>query len=776
MTAWGYNHWGQTTVPANLNRVIAISAGYYYSLALKEDGTAVVWGRDTEGEGRVPASLSGVVSIAAGNFHNVALKTDGTVVAWGRNRYGESAAPPMLSGVVAIAAGGFHSLALKGDGTIVGWGNNDYGQSTAPQELGAVSLIAAGGNHNLASAGDRAPFLVRQPTNQMVAVGTTFTISVGSGGTTPLHYQWWKDDAELPGQTNSTLSIPSTQFADAGGYRVVVTNLAGAATSQVARLTVGYSLTVQFSGGGSVSVSPNETIFEPGSSVTLTAIPARPDLYLSWAGDAMGSQNPLTLTMDTNKTVVATFRPGYTLQVLANGFGTVTVTPLKQQYAPGEVVQLVATPERWRAFSHWQDGVTANPRSVTVQFSATFIATFVTPVPLETLEFDGVSRLAPAGMPAVFVEGRFMVESSVSVRRSAMVSILTTFERGTLLFTLDGSDPDVSSAYYDAPFAVRKPVTLRAVAYNADFTQSAEADPVRVIILPTLNASTAGGGTVAIDPPSGVYLSDGTATVTATPEPGWTFLHWLGDATGPQPTAGIPMSRNKCVQAVFGAALGNTIVGSGSVVRNPAAALYPYGTTVRFTAVPQPGSYFALWGNSATGTNNPLMFTVTNPDETVTAVFAALPANQHALTVVASGFGAVTTSPRGNRFANGANVTLRALADPGQDFLGWSGDANGTNNPLVVAMNRSRVVTAHFTKRPRLAPLLCEGVPNAEAFQLLLTGEFGAPFSIEAAADLAPATLQWERLATLTNPFGSVQFNDPAATNLPRRFYRAWAP
>jgi hypothetical protein len=299
---------------------------------------------------------------------------------------------------------------------------------------------------------------------------------------------------------------------------------------------------------------------------------------------------------------------------------------------------------------------------------------------------------------------------------------------------------------------------------------------VYVIILPTLNASTAGGGTVAIDPPSGAYLSDGTATVTATPAPGWTFLHWLGDTAGTQPTTGIPMTRNKCVQAVFGAALGNTIVGGGSVVRSPAAELYPYGTTVRFTAVPLAGSYFALWGNAATGTNNPLMFTVTNPDETVTAVFAALPANQHALTVVADGLGTVTSSPRGNRFASGTNVTLRALAEPGQDFLGWSGDANSTNNPLVMAMNRSRVVTAHFTKRPRLESLLCEGVPNAEVFQFLLTGEFGASYSIEAATDLAPATPQWESLATLTNTFGSVQFNDPDATNLPRRFYRAMAP
>ena len=166
-------------------------------------------------------------------------------------------------------------------------------------------------------------------------------------------------------------------------------------------------------------------------------------------------------------------------------------------------------------------------------------------------------------------------------------------------------------------------------------------DPVEIVILPTLSAATAGGGSVAVDPPAGAWSSNGTAVVTATPAPGWTFLQWLGDATGTNPAATVSVSRNRCVQAVFGAGLGHTVVGSGSVARSPAVALYPYGTAVRLTAVPAAGNYFALWGNAASGTNNPLTFTVTNANATVTAVFAALPANQHAVAVVADGFGRV---------------------------------------------------------------------------------------------------------------------------------------
>ena len=320
---------------------------------------------------------------------------------------------------------------------------------------------------------------------------------------------------------------------------------------------------------------------------------------------------------------------------------------------------------------------------------------------------------------------------------------------------------------------MRQSATLRAIAYNADFTQSVQSDPVEIVILPTLSATTAGGGSVAVDPPAGAYHSNGT--VTATSAPGWMFLQWLGDATGTNSAATVDMSRKRCVEAVFGTALSNTVAGSGTLFRRPQGTLYPYGTTVRLTPWPAAGNYFALWGNAASGTNQPLDFTVTSANPTVTAVFAALPANQHALTVLAEGFGQVSASPRANRYGTGANVSLTATPDAGQSFLGWSGDAGGTANPLTVTMNQSRVITANFTKRPRLEAVLCGGVANGEEFQLLLTGEFGAGYVIEATTSFAPppAVSIWTPVATVTNSLGSVQFNDPFVTNRTQRFYRA---
>ena len=101
--------------------------------------------------------------------------------------------------------------------------------------------------------------------------------------------------------------------------------------------------------------------------------------------------------------------------------------------------------------------------------------------------------------------------------------------------------------------------------------------PVQVAVFPKLTIQVAGGGTVAVDPPEGPYAPGSLATVTATPSPGWTFLQWLGDATGTNPAATLSMSQDRCVQAVFGTSIMTNVIGGGSIHVYPQAPLYPHG-------------------------------------------------------------------------------------------------------------------------------------------------------------------------------------------------------
>ena len=410
-------------------------------------------------------------------------------------------------------------------------------------------------------------------------------------------------------------------------------------------------------------------------------------------------------------------------------------------------------------------GIFTRTASVIVTNSGVNVVSATTP--LEAWNYSGAQLLAPVGTPAVFADGQIVLSSNVVKRGAVQMSLQTSFAGGTIFYSLDGSDPRSNPTLYTGPFMAGNSGLLRAVAYNSSFSASVEMDGVQVTILPSLTVNTAGGGTVSVAPPSGPYFSNSVAQLTAEPASGCTFLQWLGDASGVNPITTITMTRNKYVEAIFGTPVGIATIGAGSVLADPSVPLYPFGTTVKFTALPQSGNYLAFWGGA--GTDNPLNLVVSAPNPSVTAVFMPLEVDQFALTVIENGKGHVTVNPYENYYTNGQPVSLTAVPDAGQDFINWSGDATGTQNPLLVGMTQSRVISANFTTRPKLrvgTPL--EGLVE-DGFRLTLTGEFGAQYQILGSTNL----LDWTHAGTVTNTYGTSQLTDSAATNSPFRFYRA---
>ena len=70
-----------------------------------------------------------------------------------------------------------------------------------------------------------------------------------------------------------------------------------------------YSLQI-FSNNGNVFRDVTASSYAAGTQVTLTAQANAGYHFSSWSGDATGTQNPLVLTMDSNKSVTATFATG----------------------------------------------------------------------------------------------------------------------------------------------------------------------------------------------------------------------------------------------------------------------------------------------------------------------------------------------------------------------------------------------------------------------------------------------------------------------------------
>lgn len=109
------------------------------------------------------------------------------------------------------------------------------------------------------SGPEEPPQILTPPRSQTVAEGDAVTFSVVASGTPPLSYQWQRNQTDLPGAVQAILTLPSVSVADAGAYRVIVSNALGVAVSDEAVLTV----TPAGSGGVVTNIAHLRTRVDP---------------------------------------------------------------------------------------------------------------------------------------------------------------------------------------------------------------------------------------------------------------------------------------------------------------------------------------------------------------------------------------------------------------------------------------------------------------------------------------------------------------------------------
>ena len=192
-----------TPVKANISNVVQISGGAFFSLFLKNDGTAWASGANyigQLGDGTTTAksspvkitSITGVRAVAAGFDHSVFIKNDGTAYTCGINVCGELADGtttekhiptyiPTLSGIIAVDAGSDHNIYLKNDGTVYGSGINEEGElgdgsgierhGIYKTNITGVSAISAGDYFSLFNKSD----------NTVWGSGTNTQYQLGNG-------------------------------------------------------------------------------------------------------------------------------------------------------------------------------------------------------------------------------------------------------------------------------------------------------------------------------------------------------------------------------------------------------------------------------------------------------------------------------------------------------------------------------------------------------------------------------------------------------------------
>ena len=99
---------------------------------------------------------------------------------------------------------------------------------------------------------------------------------------------------------------------------------------------VQYTLTMQVSGSGTTSPAAGSSSHYDGQVITVEAIPESGWQFDGWSGALAVTENPTTIAMDADQTVIATFSQiVYNLSVSTFSSGSVTLSPAGGTYAEG---------------------------------------------------------------------------------------------------------------------------------------------------------------------------------------------------------------------------------------------------------------------------------------------------------------------------------------------------------------------------------------------------------------------------------------------------------
>jgi len=337
---------------------------------------------------------------------------------------------------------------------------------------------------------------------------------------------------------------------------------------------------------------------------------------------AQDNQGATSTSTVVTVTVLSSSTPAvwYTLTATANPANGGTVTPASGTYLAGSQIQVTATPNADYTFATWSGDASGTNPTVTLTMdsnkSITANFTYVPPANSSptvsiTSPQDGATFTAPASIT---------ITATATDSDGSIAAV--RFYSGTTQLGVDSTSPysftwtGVGAGSYF--LTAQAEDNQGAVGTSAVVGITVNAQPVYYTL--TVSANPATGGTVALNPPpsgSG-YLAGTQVAVTATPNAGYVFTGWSGNASGTNPTITLMMDGDKTVTAQFTPVTSNVTLtvtanpaNAGTIALNPPGGSYVPGTAVTVTATPSQGYVFSGWSGGVVSTANPLNVTVT---------------------------------------------------------------------------------------------------------------------------------------------------------------------
>ena len=136
-----------------------------------------------------------------------------------------------------------------------------------------------------------------------------------------------------------------------------------------------YDLDINVVGNGTVNITPNKTNYTYGAVVNLTAISDEGWYFNNWAGDITGNDNPFFAAIVNDIRITAIFKKSlinistYNITINIEGNGIVNISPNKDNYTYGEIVEITAIPDSNWYFDYWTGDISGNNLSCEINMT-----------------------------------------------------------------------------------------------------------------------------------------------------------------------------------------------------------------------------------------------------------------------------------------------------------------------------------------------------------------------------------------------------------------------
>jgi len=163
-----------------------------------------------------------------------------------------------------------------------------------------------------------APTITDHPSSKTLCEGQMLTLTASASGSEPLHYQWRKNGADLPGENSPNLMIMAVATSDAGSYTLHVSNDCGTAESSAAVVVVRVAPTI-------TSQPTGQTLCEGESLLLSISATGSEPLHYQWHLD--GAPIPGATSSTYMVSSVTTADDGVYTASVTNDCGSETSAP-----------------------------------------------------------------------------------------------------------------------------------------------------------------------------------------------------------------------------------------------------------------------------------------------------------------------------------------------------------------------------------------------------------------------------------------------------------------